>query len=101
MALIALVVISIPLASNAIGRANEYIRATTGAPYVRAWIGDRDLVVSKWTVDGDTVALVLAGPDAPGDPATLAKSLATAYGGPVHLDIQYVPTAHLEVDAAP
>ena len=101
LAVIALVIISVPLVSTAIQRANEYIRSTTGAPYVRAWIGDRDLVVSKWEVDGDTVALVLAGPDAPGDPATLARALATAYGGPVHLDIEYVPTAHLEVDAAP
>jgi uncharacterized hydrophobic protein (TIGR00271 family) len=101
VAVFALVIISIPLVSNAIGRANEYIRSTTGAPYVRAWIGDRDLVVSKWAVEGDTVSLVVAGPDAPGDPATLAKSLATAYDGPVSLDIQYVPSAHLEVEAVP
>ncbi len=100
-AVIALVVISIPLAANAFERANEYIRETTGAPYVLAWIGDRDLVVSEWAVDGDTVSLVLAGPDAPGDPATLAKSLATAFNGPVYLDIEYVPSAHLEVDAVP
>jgi uncharacterized membrane protein len=100
-AVIALAIISIPLISNAMQRASEYIRATTGAPYVRAWIGDRDLVVSKWAVVGDTVSLVLAGPDAPGDPATLAKALADAYDGPVHLDIEYVPSAHLKVDAGP
>jgi hypothetical protein len=101
VAIVALVIISIPLASNAVGRASEYIRSTTGAPYVLAWIGDRDLTVREWAVDGDTVSLVLAGPDAPGDPATLAKSLADAYDGPVHLDIEYVPTAHLKVDAVP
>jgi uncharacterized hydrophobic protein (TIGR00271 family) len=100
-AVIALVVISIPLAANAFGRAQEYIRATTGAPYVLAWIGDRDLVVSEWAVIGDTVSLTLAGPDAPGDPATLAKSLATAFGGPVYLDIEYVPSAHIKVEATP
>jgi uncharacterized hydrophobic protein (TIGR00271 family) len=100
-AVIALVIISIPLVSNAVERANEYIRETTGAPYVLAWIGDRDLVVREWAVDGETVSLILAGPDAPGDPATLAKSLATAYGGPVYLDIEYVPSAHLKVEAVP
>ena len=100
-AVVALVVISIPLGANAFERANEYIRETTGAPYVLAWIGGRDLVVSEWAVDGDTVSLVLSGPDAPGDPATLARSLATAFNGPVDLDIEYVPTVHLEVDAVP
>ena len=50
---------------------------------------------------GETVSLILAGADAPGDAATLAKSLATAFDGPVFLDIEYVPSAHLEVDAIP
>jgi uncharacterized hydrophobic protein (TIGR00271 family) len=101
VAVFALVIISIPLISNAVQRAKEYIRSTTGAPYVLAWIGDRDLVVREWAVNGDTVSLVLAGPDAPGDPATLATSLATAFGGPVYLDLEYVPSAHLKVEAAP
>jgi uncharacterized hydrophobic protein (TIGR00271 family) len=100
-AVVALVIISIPLVSTGIERVSEWNRATTGAPVVRTWIGDRDLVVDEWVVDGETVSLVLAGPDAPGDPATLAQSLARAFNGPVYLDIEYVPTAHLKVDAVP
>ena len=57
--------------------------------------------MSEWAVTGDTVSLTLSGPDAPGDPATLAKTLATAFGGPVYLDIEYVPSAHIKVEATP
>ncbi len=100
-AVIALVIIAIPLVWTGVQRATEWIRATTGAPYVRAWVGDRDLVVREWSVEGDTVTLLLAGSDAPGDPQPLAADLAAAYGAPVTLEIQYVPTMHERVEAAP
>jgi uncharacterized hydrophobic protein (TIGR00271 family) len=100
-AVIGLVLISIPLVVTGIDRTKEWMRATTGAPYVRAWIGNRDLQVREWTVDGDTVGLVLAGPDAPGDAQTLASTLATAFGGPVELEIEYVATAIQRADALP
>jgi hypothetical protein len=64
-------------------------------------VADRDLEVREWTVSGDTVSLLLAGPDAPGDPQVLASSLAAAYGGPVKLEIEYVPTVRQRVEAAP
>jgi uncharacterized hydrophobic protein (TIGR00271 family) len=101
LAVVALVIISIPLAVTGVQRAKEWIRATTGAPYVRDWIGDRDLRVEEWSVVGDTVSLQLAGPDAPGDVQALATSLADAYGGPVDLDVQYVATVHTKAVAAP
>lgn len=100
-AVIALVVIAIPLVWTGVQRAGEWMRATAGAPYVRAWIGDRDLTVREWSVEGETVSLLLAGPDAPGDPAELAQDLATAFGGPVTLAIDYTPTQREQVDAAP
>ena len=100
-AVIALVIIAIPLAVTGIETARGWIRATTGAPYVKEWIGDRDLAVREWTVAGDTVSLVLAGPDAPGDAQALATDLATAFGGPVTLDVEYVPTTRERVDATP
>jgi uncharacterized hydrophobic protein (TIGR00271 family) len=100
-AIIALVIIAIPLALTGIETARSWIRATTGAPYVRAWIGDRDLAVREWTVAGDTVSLILAGPDAPGDAQALAADLAAAYGGPVTLDVEYVPTSRQQVEAVP
>lgn len=100
-AVIALVIISIPLFWRGFETAQGWLRATTGAPIVRAWIGDRDLEVRSWTIDGSSVSLELTGPDAPGDAATLAKELATAFGAPVELDVEYVPTERVRVDAAP
>jgi len=100
-AVIALVVIAIPLAWTGVQRTAEWMRATAGAPYVRAWIGDRDLTVREWSVEGETVSLLLAGPDEPGDAAELAQDLATAFGGPVTLAIDYTPTQREQVEAAP
>lgn len=100
-AVIALVIVAIPLAWTGIERANEWVRATTGAPYVRDWVGDRDLAVREWSVTGETVTLVLTGPDAPGDAGELADDLAAAFGGPVQLQIEYVPSVKERVEAAP
>jgi uncharacterized hydrophobic protein (TIGR00271 family) len=100
-AVVVLAIIAIPLASTGVQRAGEWIRATTGAPYVREWIGDRDLEVREWSVEGETVTLLLAGPDAPGDAGSLATDLATAFGGPVAVDIEYVPSVRDRAEAAP
>jgi uncharacterized hydrophobic protein (TIGR00271 family) len=98
-AVVALVVIAIPLAWTGYQTAQSWIRSTTGAPYVRDWIGDRELAVREWSVGGDTVTLVLAGPDAPADAASLATSLADAFGGPVVVEIEYVPTIRDRAEA--
>jgi uncharacterized hydrophobic protein (TIGR00271 family) len=100
-AVVCLVIIAIPLALTGVQRANEWLRATTGAPYVREWIGARDLEVREWTVAGDTVTLLLAGPDAPGDAQTLATDLAAAFGGPVTLEIEYVASVRERAEATP
>lgn len=100
-AVIALVIIAIPLLWTSVERASEWIRATNGAPYVRAWIGDRDVAVREWSIRGDTVKLVLTGPDAPGDVRALAADLATVFGGPVTLDVEYVPSVRERVEARP
>ena len=55
-AVIALVIIAIPLVwQTGIESARGWIRATAGAPYVREWVGDRDLQVREWSVEGETV----------------------------------------------
>jgi hypothetical protein len=92
LAVAALVVISVPLVTQGIETAKAWTWATDGAPIVREWLGDRDLAVTAWSVEGDTVTLLLAGPDTPGDAAVLAGELARAYGSPVALDVQYVHT---------
>jgi len=66
--------------------------ATTGAPYVRAWLGERDLEVREWAVEGDTVTLLLAGPVAPADAGALAADFAKAYAELVTFDVEHVPS---------
>lgn len=100
-AVVALVIIAIPLTVGGVQRAAEWVRATTGAPVVRDWIGERDLTVESWSVAGDTVSLVLAGPDVPGDTAQLASELAAAFGGPVTVEVEYVASVRERVEAAP
>ncbi|HEX5826708.1 MAG TPA: DUF389 domain-containing protein [Candidatus Limnocylindrales bacterium] len=101
LAVLALVIVATPLVITGIERGREWLRATAGAPVVREWIGSRDLRVAAWSIDGDVVLLRLEGPDAPGDPAALASALATTYGTPVTLDLQYVPTVESTTRADP
>jgi uncharacterized hydrophobic protein (TIGR00271 family) len=101
LAVVALVAISVPLVVHGIDTARSWMRATAGAPFVREWIGDRDLAVTAWSIEGNTVTLMLAGPDAPGDADVLAAELARAYGSPVALDVQYVQTSRQRVVANP
>jgi len=101
VAVIALAIIAIPLFVTGLDRVFDSIHANEGAPVVRDWIGGRDLTVTSWSVDGSKVALTLSGPDTPGDPSALSKSLAVAFGRPVALDLRYVPSTHTETDATP
>jgi len=100
-AVIALIVVAIPLALNGADAIRTTLRATTGAPIVRDWIGDLDLEVSTWTVEGSTVTLNLTGVDAPPDAAPLAAELATAFGAPVELEITYVAMTRERATVAP
>jgi uncharacterized hydrophobic protein (TIGR00271 family) len=101
LAVIALAIISVPLVITGVQRANEWIRATAGAPHVRAWLGDRDVEVREWEVTGDRVILRLEGPDAPGDAQDLADALSSAYGGRVDLEISYVATQRVRAEGRP
>ena len=99
IAVIALVIIAIPLFVTGIGRALDSIHADQGAPVVRAWIDGRDLTVSAWQIKGSNIDLTMTGPDAPGDAGQLAASLAAALGIPIDLDLHYVPSTHVEAGA--
>jgi uncharacterized hydrophobic protein (TIGR00271 family) len=100
-AVVVLVIVAIPLAWHAVGVARATIESTTGAPIVRDWIGDRDLQVTAWSIEGDAVTIDLAGPDAPADAAPLAAALAEAFGRPVDLEVNYVPATVDRAIAAP
>jgi uncharacterized hydrophobic protein (TIGR00271 family) len=100
-AVVALGVISLPLAWSGVQKVQDTLHASAGAPIVNAWIGDRDLEVRAWVVDGEDVALHLAGVDSPGSAADLAASLAAAFGTPVELDIEYEAIERYEAGATP
>jgi uncharacterized hydrophobic protein (TIGR00271 family) len=101
VALVILGALVVPLAWNTANVVTSTVRSAAGAPYVRAWIGARDLEVTAWSIEGDTILIRLAGPDAPADPAPLAAELARAYGTPVNLEIVYTPTVHSGAAGAP
>ncbi len=100
-AVIGLVVIAIPLAWNSAAEIATVLRARTGAPLVREWIGTRDLEVIDWSIDGDTVRIDLTGEDAPPDLAPLATDLAEAFGASIDLRITYLPVTRVEATSAP
>lgn len=101
VAAVALAIISVPLLVTGVSRGLDEIRANQGAPVVLAWIGDRDLLVSSWSISGSAVDLTLTGPDAPADSAALATSLASTLGIPIDLDVRYQPATHNETEATP
>ena len=101
IAAIGLVAISIPLVINAASRIRDIVWSNAGAPVVREWIGERDLRVDAWSIDGSVVTISLAGPDRPGDASVLAKGLADAIGQPVELSVDYVYVEHEAATAAP
>jgi uncharacterized hydrophobic protein (TIGR00271 family) len=101
VALMALVVIAIPLVAKGIDEARAVIWSTTGAPYVRAWIGDRDLRVLDWRIEGSSITIELTGPDTPAPAAPLAASLAGAIGEPIDLSIDYTPMTVERANASP
>jgi uncharacterized hydrophobic protein (TIGR00271 family) len=100
-AVIALVAISVPLALNGLDAVRTTVRSIAGAPLVREWLGDLDLEVTDWGLEGDVVTLTTTGTDAPPDPQPLADELATAFGSPVELRIDHVPLIRQRVVADP
>ncbi len=100
-AILALVVIAIPLAWRAADQLQTLIRSTAGAPIVRAWIGERDLEVTSWSIDGDHVRIAVTGSDTPSAAGPLATDLAKAFGSPITVEITYVPAAKEEAAGAP
>jgi uncharacterized hydrophobic protein (TIGR00271 family) len=101
LAVVALVLVAIPLIWHSVGVAESTIRSTEGAPLVRAWIGGRDLQVTAWSIDGGDVKIELQGTDRPAPAAPLAAELARRFGAPVSLEITYMPVAREGANGTP
>ncbi len=101
VALGALVVIVIPLAWRGVQQYEVTVRSVAGAPIVRDWLGQRDLQVTSWSIDGNHVLIKLTGSDSPAAAAPLAARLAATFGAPVDLEIDYVHEDRDRVSATP
>ena len=99
VAVVALVLIALPLAWGAVETVEAQATALEGAPVVESWIGDRDLVVTDYTIEGDRIQLFLAGSNAPTDVPELADQLAATLGHTVDLTVEWVPRIRVEAAA--
>jgi uncharacterized hydrophobic protein (TIGR00271 family) len=100
-AVISLVIVATPLAWNSARSVESTLRATAGAPLVRAWIGTRDLRVTAWSIEGANVSIDLTGTQPPADAGPLAAALAAKFGVPVELQVTYSPVTEQHATAAP
>lgn len=92
LAMIALALITIPLVWRSAESVTETFRATEASQIVRGWIGDRDLDVTSYDIEGTTVRIDLAGPDEPAPAAELAADLAAAWETRVDLNVVWTPS---------
>ena len=99
LAVVALVLIAVPLAWRAYQNVTSQLTAIAGAPVVTDWIGDRDLAVTDYRIDGETIDLPVAGSQVPDDVPALAQSLADTLGHPVDLTVVYVPRIRVQATA--
>jgi uncharacterized hydrophobic protein (TIGR00271 family) len=100
LALVVLCIVAVPLVQNGLQQARTVILSNQGAPIVRAWIGDRDLTVVAWSIEGEQVTLDLTGTEPPAPAGDLAKALAASFGQPVEVLVSYSPLQR-EQAAAP
>jgi uncharacterized hydrophobic protein (TIGR00271 family) len=93
IAMIALLVMAVPLTWDAQARITQLFRETQGGPIVEAWIGPRNLEVTSYRIGDHSLTLVVTGPDQPAPASELATQLARAFGAAVEVDLQYLPTS--------
>lgn len=99
IAVVALAIIALPLVWRSYQNAVATITAINGTPVVRSWIGDRDLEVTGYDINGQTIDLTVAGSVMPDDVPALADELARSLGHPVDLTVVYVPRVRVQAEA--
>ncbi len=98
-AIVALILISLPLVWRSAENVSAELTALDGAPVVRAWAVPQGLSVLDWTIDGAHVELLVAGPTAPTGVDQLATALGVKVGHPVDLEVTYQPVVHYQAGA--
>jgi uncharacterized hydrophobic protein (TIGR00271 family) len=99
LAVVALVLIAVPLAWRAYQNVTAQLTAIDGAPVVTDWIAGRDLTVTDYAIDGEAIDLIIAGSEIPADVPALAQELADTLGRPVDLTVVYVPRIRVRATA--
>ena len=89
---VALVVISIPLAIRAADNVRIVLWSRAGAPVVESWLAGQDLRLDGWIIEDATVTLAVRGSTPPAGVDALAGDLAAAIGQPIELVVDYVPS---------
>ena len=99
VAVIALAVIAVPLVWRSYQNVTSTMTALSGAPVVRGWIGERDLEVTEYTIQGETIEMTVAGSEVPRDVPALAQELARTLGHAVDVTVVYVPRVRVKAEA--
>jgi hypothetical protein len=101
IAVIALSVISIPLAVHAADTVRKVMWGNAAAPLIEAWADGQDLRIGDWSIEGDALRVAVAGPNAPTGVDALASDVAAAIGQPIQLELSYVDEQRTMVPASP
>ncbi len=101
LAVIALALISIPLAITSADRVRAIVWSNAAAPVIETWVEPQGLRVVDWVIEDDRLRLDVAGPNAPTDVDGLATDVAVAVGQPIELDLGYVQELRTVVPATP
>lgn len=96
-----LAVVAIPLVERAAAVVQTVTVERTAAPIVQAWVTQRNLKVSGYTVNGTAIDLLVTGPDRPTDVRSLANAVAAALGQSVQLEMEWIQSATEDVTGSP
>jgi uncharacterized hydrophobic protein (TIGR00271 family) len=98
VSLFALAIITVPLIWGGVQNVVAATAALQGAPIVNTWIGERDLRVVAYSIDGDVITLAMIGSAPPDDVDALATSLSATLGRPVDVTIDFTVQTRIESD---
>jgi uncharacterized hydrophobic protein (TIGR00271 family) len=93
---LALVIISLPLAWNAGQQVDSIVTATTAAPVVGSWSATHDLEVTGYQVHGSDIDLAVTGDTPPTDVDALADEIAASLGHAIELTLDFTPRTRIQ-----